>query len=138
MKNENETDLSRFIGHSVVDRNGNHVGTLECLWSDHTGEPAFLGVKTGWLVGKTHVVPANRAEVNASTRTIRLPYEESRIKEAPCYDADTQLDEGTEREVSTFYNIPWKQQSQQIGQTAGQARGQEEARVQLTQEELKV
>jgi uncharacterized protein (TIGR02271 family) len=142
MKNENQTDLSRYIGYTVVDRNGNKVGTLDCLWSDHTGEPAFLGVKTGWLLGRTHVVPAQRVEVNAAARTIRLPYDESKIKSAPSYEGDAQLDERTEREVATYYNIPWRQapetSTQPSGQSQTQARGQEEARVQLSQEELKV
>ena len=70
MKNDIQ-NLSRYIGHDVVDRNGNNVGTLECLWSDHTGQPAFLGVKTGWFMGKTHVVPAQRAEINEAARVIR-------------------------------------------------------------------
>jgi uncharacterized protein (TIGR02271 family) len=143
MKNDIQ-NVSRFIGHDVVDRNGNKVGTLECLWSDHTGQPAFLGVKTGWFLGKTHVVPAQRAEVNEGARTIRLPYEADRIKQAPSYDPDTELNEDTEREVSSFYNIPWErtpaiQQSGATQQTAARREGgREEARVQLSQEELKV
>src|SRR5207253_4300083 len=87
-------NLSRFIGHDVVDRNGNQVGTLECLWSDHTGQPAFIGVKTGWFLSKTHVVPAQRAEINEAARVIRLPYEEDRIKQAPSYEANMELNEG--------------------------------------------
>src|SRR5256714_1732495 len=133
MKNDIQ-NLSRYIGHDVVDRNGNNVGTLECLWSDHTGQPAFLGVKTGWFMGKTHVVPAQRAEVNEVARVIRLPYEEDRIKQAPSYEANMELSEGIEREVSSYYNIPWERTP--AIQTAGT--GQEQARVQLTQEELKV
>jgi len=134
MKNENQIDLTRFIGHRVVDRTGEQVGTLECLWSDPEGEPAFLGVKTGWLVGRTHVVPAEAAEVSESSRVIRLPYEASRIKEAPSYEGETQLDETTEREVRRFYNISARRPEQRSGQSTGQ----EEARVQLSQEEVKV
>src|SRR5829696_8469454 len=76
-------DLTNYIGHEVVDNNGNKVGTLECLWTDHTGEPAFLGVKTGWFMGKTHVVPAHAASVHQRGRTIRVAYDAERIKEAP-------------------------------------------------------
>jgi len=145
MKNEIQ-NLTRYIGHDVVDRNDNKIGTLECLWSDHTGQPAFLGVRTGWFMGKTHVVPAHRAEVNSSAQTIRLPYEEERIKRAPSYDGNMELSENIEREVGSYYNIPWEQtpattaSSQPTGQVSGQTsgRGQEEARVQLSQEELKV
>ena len=139
MKNDIQ-NLSRFIAHDVVDRNGNKVGTLECLWSDHTGQPAFVGVKTGWFLGKTHVVPAHRVEVNEAARTIRLPYEADRIKQAPSYDPDTELSEDIEREVSSFYNIPWERTPaiQQTGTPQRTSAGREEARVQLTQEEVKV
>ena len=137
MKNQ---DLSRYIDHAVIDRNGNRVGTLQCLWSDHTGQPAYLGVKTGWLLGRTHVVPAYNAEVSEQGQTIRLPYEEQRIKEAPSYDANAELNDAAEREVSSYYGL----QSAQSARPATQARSTgansptEGTTVELTQEELKV
>src|SRR4051794_22705571 len=100
---KNVQDLTEYIDHTVIDGNGNQVGTMQCLWSDQTGQPAFLGVKTGWLLGKTHVVPAQGAEVSHEGRTIRLPYTQERIKEAPAYDPNAELDDRTQREVLAFY-----------------------------------
>src|SRR5205085_6083781 len=57
MKDNTQKKLEQYIGHAVLDQNGAKVGSVECLWSDHTGQAAFLGIKTGWLLGKTHVVP---------------------------------------------------------------------------------
>ena len=71
-----DRDLARYIGYDVVDRNGNKIGTLECLWQDHTGEPAFVGVRTGWFMGKTHVVPAESVEPPVkvlAVESVRLP-----------------------------------------------------------------
>src|SRR5687767_5544246 len=132
------TDFSNYIGHDVVDNSNNKVGTLECLWTDHTGQPAFLGVKTGWFIGKTHVVPAHNAAVSERRRTIRLPYDESRIKSAPSYEPGVELDERSEREVCSYYSVPFEETRTQTQAAAGQQAGREQASVTLREEELKV
>jgi uncharacterized protein (TIGR02271 family) len=98
-------NLERYIGYDVVDRNGNPIGTLECLWTDHTGEPAFVGVRTGWLFGKTHVVPADSVEVSKHGGRIRLPYTEEKVKEAPAYETDAEMTLEKEQEVYRYYGI---------------------------------
>src|SRR5947209_7835869 len=72
--------FDRYIDYEVVDEGEKKLGTLSCLWLDRSGQPAFLGIKTGWLFGKTHVVPADRVDVNQGSRRIRLPYSEDMIK----------------------------------------------------------
>jgi uncharacterized protein (TIGR02271 family) len=86
-----------------VDRSDNKIGTLECLWSDELGEPAFIGVRTGWLFGKTHVVPADRVEVSEGGHRIRLPYAEGHVKDAPSYDSDAEMTAAIEEEVRRHY-----------------------------------
>ena len=138
MKTESR-NLQQYIDHNVVDQTGNKIGTLQCLWSDHQGEPAFLGVQTGWIFGKTHVVPAQRAEVNESTQTIRVPYNADKIKAAPSYDPGVELDVTTERQIHSYYNIfpqPAPTQTPTQSQTTG--RGQEAATVELHEEQIKV
>lgn len=131
-----DTDFSNYIGHDVVDNSGNKVGTLECLWTDHSSEPTFLGVRTGWFLGKTHVVPAHQASVSESGRRIRLPYGADRIKGAPSYDPGVNLEERNEREIYSYYGVR-PQQTQGQG-AVQQGRGREEASVALREEELKV
>ena len=67
-------DIAQLIGCDVLDKTGEKIGTLECLWEDETRQPAFLGVRTGWLgFGKIHVVPAYSAE-RQGYQTLRLPF----------------------------------------------------------------
>jgi len=96
--------FSRYIDFDVVDQKDSKIGTLHSLWVDREGQPAFLGVKTGWIFGKNHVVPADTAEVNQSARKIRLPYDEDMIKNAPAFDADRDLDLDAERQICDYYH----------------------------------
>jgi len=141
MKTETQRNLVQYVGHDVVDQSEKKIGTLQCLWSDHENEPAYLGVQTGWIFGKTHIVPAQRAEVNGSTKTIRLPYTADKVKDAPSYDSATEIDANTERQVQSYYNISPQPgaQTQPPTQSRPQAtRPQEGATVQLHDEQIKV
>ena len=140
---EGRTDFDSFIGYDVVDLTDQKIGTLSCLWTDHTGEPAFLGVKTGWLgFGKNHVVPAHRAELNSARKTIRLPYSEDQVKNAPSYDADMEMTEATEQEIYDYYGLAVPRRTETARTSTPSAPASTEragdATVQLSEEELKV
>jgi len=69
-------------------------------------QPAFLGVKTGWLgLGRTHVVPVHTAQVNDRQKIVRLPFTEDRIKNAPSFDADAGLSMTDEEQISRYYEL---------------------------------
>lgn len=90
------------IGRKVIDDRGDTIGTLDALWTDETsGKVEFLGVKTGWLLGKTHVVPARGVEIHDDY--IRVPYDTQRVKDAPSYPAEEPLSDAQEREVAEYY-----------------------------------
>jgi len=141
-----DRNLERFIGYDVVDQQDNKIGTLECLWSDHNGNPAFVGVKTGWLLGKTHVVPANSVHVSDDRRVIRLPYDEQKVKDAPSYDADCQMTTEKETEIYNYYGVSASGISQQTqsqqrsgATTTGTAKHTpEQATIQLSEEQVKI
>jgi len=86
-----------------VDESENKIGTLACLWADESGQPAFLGVKTGWFFGKNHVVPAHAAGINERGGKIRVPFSSDVIKDAPTIDADMIVDRETERKIYDYY-----------------------------------
>jgi len=166
MNTETRRNLSSYIDDEVVDQHDHKLGKLNCLWTDGRGEPAYLGVQTGWVFGKTHVVPADRAEVNEVAHVIRLPFTEEQIKEAPCYDPAAEIDSSTEQEVRSWYGVAERPESpppqltqrglacetkQQPGRQAqempsagvptergAQAEGKEEATIELREEQLKV
>ncbi len=154
MKSQSQTNrnLTQYINHNVVDQNGNKIGKLQCLWADTSGEPAYIGVQTGWLFGKTHVVPADQVQVNESSQTIRLPYTTEQVKDAPSYDPGAELDEACQREIRGYYNISDRPSTTPQQEPCGsgnmsrsqasterrETRGQEAANVKLHEEEIKV
>jgi uncharacterized protein (TIGR02271 family) len=137
-------NLENYVGYDVVDRNGNKVGALECLWSDPSGEPEYIGVRTGWLFGKTHVVPADRVEVSEGGRRLRLPYDEQTVKDAPSYDSDAEMNGTIEDEVRRHYGVTTRTQAPpqipaQAPNVATTDRPTPEmATIQLSEEQLKI
>ena len=129
-------NLQNYIGYDVHDRNDEKIGTLEGLWTDHNGSPAFIGVRTGWVFGKTHVVPANQAHVSEGRQVIRIPYTSDQVKSAVTFDPDAELTEDNEREVYRHYGINesswWRNQGAERRPTP------EQATIQLSEEKLKV
>ena len=104
LKNLTGDSLEQMIDYNVVDQNGDEIGTLHSLWSDpSTGAVEFLGVKTGWLFGHNHVVPAEKAELDEANNVVRLPYTESFIKEAPSMSADSEISEAEEQNIYRYY-----------------------------------
>lgn len=104
IKTMTSDSLEAIIDFKVVDEQGEQIGSLHSLWSDPgTGAVEFIGVKTGWLFGRNHVVPADRAELDENLSAVRLPYAEAFIKEAPSISADAEISEEEELEINAYY-----------------------------------
>ena len=94
------------IGRNVVDERGEHIGTLDALWTDEdTGKVEFIGVKTGWIFGKTHVVPVRGVEIHDDQDHVRVPYEAHFVKDAPSYPADQELSDAQEQEIYQYCGV---------------------------------
>jgi len=101
--NASQADLERLTGYDVQDNDFEPLGTVTSIWVDRTSQAAFVGVQTGWLAGKTHVVPAYGATVNDRDRKIRLAYFKRDIRGAPSYDPKTALDFNKEKEIFSYF-----------------------------------
>jgi uncharacterized protein (TIGR02271 family) len=143
-----EVNLERVADYSVYDRTGEHIGKVNAIWTDHRGQPAFLGVKTSWLLGKTHIVPAYGARVNHQDEAIQLAYLEEDVKNAPNYNPDADLDYNKEREVFDYYRarggrLPEVEPSrhpgwrEQAGTTGPATRTGQEATIPLHEEQIR-
>lgn len=94
-----------LLDFAVVDKNGEAVGALFSSWSDQkTGGFEFLGVKTGWLLGKNHIIPAKGAQVDEEAKKILLPYTAEVLKEAPVCDAAAEITEEHEKAIRDYYD----------------------------------
>jgi PRC-barrel domain len=130
-------NYERFIGYEVQSNDGSKIGTVHNLWTDETGRPAFLGVKTGWLgIGKNHVLPVHTGNVNDRQKIIRVPFTPDKIKEAPSFDADADLRSSEQDRVYGYYGLqrPQFRRSQQSGQN-GEAAGSGLRRIDRTENE---
>lgn len=99
-------DTRDLFDYEVREMNGRRIGEVTGVWADDaTGEPEFVGVKPGWLFGRTHLVPLRDARIDASARQIVVPSEERRIKEAPAFADTERLSPQEEAEVYRFYGL---------------------------------
>jgi uncharacterized protein (TIGR02271 family) len=101
---ERHHDLNQLFGYDVVDSHKESVGTIDNIWVDDAGQPAFFGIQTGWL-GKVHVVPAHGADVNYEGRKIRLHHPKDKVKDAPSFDTSADLSREQEDEVYRYYGL---------------------------------
>ena len=102
----NSNSHANLFDHAVVAQAGESIGTLHSMWnSQHTGELEFLGVKTGWLFGSNHVVPAEQAQIDEAARTIQVPYLLAKIKDAPTIEADATISDEQEAEIYRYYGV---------------------------------
>ncbi|MCO6430713.1 MAG: YsnF/AvaK domain-containing protein [Deltaproteobacteria bacterium] len=103
--NFTESDFERISGFKAYDRADRDIGTVKALWTDPSGEPAYIGVQTTWLIGRTHVVPAFDCEVNMVAETVRVPYTQDDVEGAPSFDPDLEITPAVEREVKEYYRM---------------------------------
>ncbi len=93
-----------LLDRPVLDQSGTEIGTVHSFWADtQSGNLEFIGVKTGWLFGANHVVPVEKAEIDESTSSIRVPYTSDFIKGAPSIDADATISDEQETEIYRYY-----------------------------------
>ena len=92
-------DLS---GRQVIDDEGETVGTVDGIWVDPSSQQLeFLGVKSSWLSGKVHVVPA--AVVQLVEGRLSLPYPTAFIKRAPAVRPLAELAQVEKEEINAYY-----------------------------------
>jgi len=81
--------------------------------------------------------------VNVQGRTIRLPHDRDKVKDAPAYDEDADMTLEKEREVYRFYGVAEPTSQTQAGKSQcapdqPQRPAPEKGNIQLAEEELKI
>ncbi|HEX6508425.1 MAG TPA: PRC and DUF2382 domain-containing protein [Chloroflexota bacterium] len=93
---------AELFGYEVTDTNGTKIGKVDNVWvDDATNELEFVGVKTGWFMGKTHVIPVGNAQI--SDGTVQVPFGEDQIKDAPSFSGGEELSPEQEDEIYNYY-----------------------------------
>jgi uncharacterized protein (TIGR02271 family) len=94
-------------GRTVVDRNGDKVGSVEQIYLDDlTGQPEWLLVKTGMFGTKSTFVPLQGARAD-DDETLTVAFEKEQIKDAPSIEADHELTEDEEQRIYSHYGMSY-------------------------------
>lgn len=97
-------EVPRLYGLDVYGSEGRKIGSTEEIYlDDRTGEPEWLAVGTGLFGAKQVFVPLRRASVGDDRITV--PYDKSKIKDAPRIDPDGRLTPEQEEELYRYYNV---------------------------------
>jgi stress response protein YsnF len=90
-------------GSTVVDRDGEKIGTFEELYLDQADRPAWAAVKTGLFGMKQTFVPLSEAE--PVEQGLQVPFDKEQVKDAPNVDPDTHLSDEEEERLYRHYGL---------------------------------
>jgi hypothetical protein len=90
-------------GHTVVDRDGEKIGTLREIYLDDKERPSWGSVHTGLFGLRETFVPLTEAELVEDE--LRLPYPHAQVEQAPGVDPDVQLSADEEDRLYQHYGI---------------------------------
>ena len=98
------SDLTRVTGSTVVDSDGDKIGTArEVYLDDSTGQPEWVTVNTGLFGTSESFIPLAQAELG--TDGLRVPYDKKMVKDAPRLGDSGHLTPQEEDELYAYYGI---------------------------------
>ena len=100
------TEAYDFRGRTLVDRDGEKIGTVDEVYSDQDGgQPEWALVHTGLLGMNKSFVPLRGASHNGED--VRVTVDKQAVKDAPSVEADQELSEAEERQLFEHYGVPY-------------------------------
>lgn len=96
-------ELQSARGSDVIDAQGEKVGELEDIYyDDDSGQPEWIGVKSGMINKTKHLVPLEGAQ--QSDGSLRIAYPKDRVEDTPEID-DEHISPATEAELYRIYGL---------------------------------
>lgn len=108
----------RFVGHHVLDGEGNDIGKIARVYlDDRTGDATWASVHTGLFGMRETLVPLQGAR--PIQEDIQVPYDKSTVKDAPNIDAKDHISPEEEQTVRRYYEAHAPMPSDRATDTAG-------------------
>jgi sporulation protein YlmC with PRC-barrel domain len=95
-----ETALE-WRGRTVIDRDGEKIGTLKEIYLDEAERPSWGSIHTALFGLRQTLVPLPEARLEGDE--LRVPYAREHVKDAPNMDPDVQLTPEEEQRLYTHY-----------------------------------
>src|ERR687897_64451 len=133
----------QYAGYEVYDRNREKIGKVDDLFVDENDRAEYLGVKMGFLgLEGTSLIPWELTRVDEQGHRIEVSVDKAQVKEGPSFNDDEDITPQYENEVRNYYGVGGS--SQESAELADRGAygdyygGEDELRVQKTEEELRV
>ena len=132
------TEAYEWRGRTVVDRDGDKIGTLEEIYlDDQTEKPEWALVNTGLFGTKSSFVPLAGAQ--PSGEDVRVGFTKDQVKDAPKLDPDGELAQSEEAELYRHYGLEYSERSSGSGlPEGGRGRAGSDDAMTRSEEELRV
>lgn len=102
---QSSASIWQLYGYTILDGRGRHVGPVARVWTDGASQTlAFVGLNTGRLWRRTHVIPAQDARIDDTARSIQVAHRAEAMRAAPLHNTDVPLSSTQQRKVSTYYD----------------------------------
>ncbi|WP_432545402.1 DUF2382 domain-containing protein [Kineococcus sp. SYSU DK004] len=100
------TSIDDLYGATVTGQDGDKIGKVDEVYlDDRTGDPEWVSVKTGLFGSNVSLIPLDRASM--SDGTITVPFDKSKVKDAPNHDPGAHLSEADEQGLYEYYGIAY-------------------------------
>jgi uncharacterized protein (TIGR02271 family) len=100
------TEAYDFHGRTLVDRDGEKIGTVDEVYSSQDGgTPEWALVHTGLFGTRKNFVPLRGASPGGGE--VHVAVDRQVVKDSPSVEADEQLSEAEERRLFDHYGIPY-------------------------------
>ena len=118
----NQNDLSGWVGHTLVDSNGNKIGKISDIYMDEaTGRPEWVAVTTGLFGSNVSFVPLAGSDAHGDD--LRVPFTKDQVKDAPNAKPDGQLSQEEESRLYRHYGMDYSEGWSDSGLPAGGTMG---------------
>ena len=99
-----DSQAQDLIGATAYDAGGGKIGKVgQVYFDDQTGHPEWVTVNTGFFGTSESFVPLR--EATFQNGDLRVPYDKTRVKDAPNIDETAHLEPEEEDELYRYYGI---------------------------------
>ena len=96
----------KYDGYTVYDRDGDKIGKVDDLFVDESYQPEYIGVKMGLFgLSGTTMIPAEVLSVDENDKSIRVDESKERVKDAPNYGDQDDIDADYENRVRQHFGL---------------------------------
>lgn len=96
----------KYDGFKVYDNDGDSIGKVDDLFVDDQDREEYIGVKMGLFgFSGTTLIPMEMVRVDEQNRTIEVSESKERVKDAPHYDDDDDIDHSFEERIRSHFGL---------------------------------